>query len=240
LKDDVSSLLTFERNPTAMTYFVFVDFENVQKVDLALIEGKPVHVTLLIGKKQTWLDLTLVQQVRRLPAQVELLEVGASGHNALDLTLAYYLGRAVEQIPEATFAIVSKDKDFEPMIGHLTARGIQIVRKDSFAALPFLQPPKPAPATKARPPLKVVTGKPAPEPKPAPVKPAKGRIEDKLARLIKHLRNGPPTDRTKLEHTIADSYRKTPPPGGVPGVIALLVKQKVIAIDHATGKVAVL
>jgi len=223
-----------------MTYFVFVDFENVQKVDLALIEGKPVHVTLMIGKNQTWLDLTLVQQIRRLPHQVELLEVGASGHNALDLTLAYYLGRAVEQIPEATYAIVSKDKDFEPMIGHLVGKGINVVRKDTFAALPFLLPPKPAVPAKPKPVLKIVAGKPAPAaPKGPASKSAKAKPEDKLARLVKHLRNGPPTDRRKLEHTIADSYRKSPPPGGVESVIALLVKQKVIAID-AHGKVAVL
>jgi len=61
--------------------------------------GKSVHVTLLIGKKQTKLDLALVQQMRRVPDQVELVEVGASGHNALDLTLAYYLGRAAERSP---------------------------------------------------------------------------------------------------------------------------------------------
>ncbi|MES1168419.1 MAG: hypothetical protein ABUL61_04545, partial [Oleiharenicola lentus] len=66
------------------TYFVFVDFENVPTADLGLVEGKPVHVTFLIGKKQTWLDLTLVKQIHRLATQVELVEVGASGHNALD------------------------------------------------------------------------------------------------------------------------------------------------------------
>jgi len=74
---------------------VFVDFENVPEVDLGLVEGKPVHVTILIGKNQKKIDLPLVQQIRRLAAQVELVEVGASGRNALDLTLAYYLGQAV-------------------------------------------------------------------------------------------------------------------------------------------------
>src|SRR6476659_8232829 len=116
-----------------MTYFVFVDFENVQKVDLALIEGKPVHVTLLIGKNQTKVAPTLLAQVSALPSPVIVVEVGASGRNASDLTLAYYLGRAVEQIPEANYAIVSKDKDFDPMLGHLVASGTQVVRKDSFA-----------------------------------------------------------------------------------------------------------
>lgn len=32
------------------TQYVFIDFENVPSLDLGLIEGKSVHVTLLIGK----------------------------------------------------------------------------------------------------------------------------------------------------------------------------------------------
>jgi hypothetical protein len=119
-------------------HFVFVDFENVPKVDLELIEGKPVHVTLLIGKNQGKIDFALVDQIHRLAAQVELKKVGASGHNALDLTLACYLGQAVQRCPVAHFYIVSKDKDFDPMIAHLSGRGIPVVRCDSFAALPFL------------------------------------------------------------------------------------------------------
>lgn len=221
-----------------MTYFVFVDFENVQKIDLALIEGKPVHVTLLIGKNQTWLDLTLVQQIRRLPNQVELLEVGASGHNALDLTLAYYLGRAIEQIPEASYAIVSKDKDFEPMIGHLTGKGIAIVRKDSFAALPFLLPAKPSAPPKIKPPFKVVPGKTGPAPRTPPTAKS-AKPADKLAKLIRHLRNSPPSSRMKLEHMIAAFYKTSLPAGGVAGVIDALIKQRIATVDDA-GKVAVL
>jgi len=221
-----------------MTYFVFVDFENVQEVDLALVEGKPVHVTLLIGKNQTWLDLALVQQIRRMPNQIELLEVGASGHNALDLTLAHYLGRAVERIPEANYAIVSKDKDFDPMIAHLSNRGVQVVRKDSFAALSFLHPAKSVAPAKSRPPLKLVAAKPTPAAKaPAAAKPTKAA--EKLAKLIKHLRNSPPSSRMKLEHMIVAFYKSALPAGGVAGVIDALVRQRIVLVDDA-GKVAVL
>ena len=126
----------------AFTHFVFVDFENVPNVDLALVSGKPVQVTLLIGKNQTKIGIGLVQQIRRLAAQVELLEVGASGHNALDLTLAYYLGQAVLRSPAAQFCVVSKDKDFEPLLGHLCGNNLKVGRYESFEALPFLAPPK--------------------------------------------------------------------------------------------------
>ena len=136
----------------ASSYFVFVDYENVPKVDLGLVEGKPVHVTLLIGKNQKKLDLALVLQIQRAPAQVRLVEVGASGRNALDLTLAYYLGQAVQQTPGAEYCIVSRDKDFEPMIRHLCNENIRVARYDTFVALPFLTPPSPSAAAFKMPP----------------------------------------------------------------------------------------
>lgn len=127
--------------PPSSTHLVFVDFENVPAIDLGAIEGKSARVTLLIGKNQKKLDLDLVRQIHRLAPQVDLVEVGASGHNALDLTLAYYLGQTAAEHPTAQFHIVSKDKDFDPLIGHLHARKIKITRHESFAALPFLPPP---------------------------------------------------------------------------------------------------
>lgn len=131
----------------ASDHLVFVDFENVPALDLSAIEGKSARVTLLIGKNQKKLDLDLVRQIHRLAPQVDLVEVGASGHNALDLTLAFYLGQTAAQHPAAQFHIVSKDKDFDPLIGHLKAAKIKITRHESFAALPFLPPPPKAVAT---------------------------------------------------------------------------------------------
>jgi hypothetical protein len=138
--------------PLATSYLVFVDFENVPKVDLGLVEGKPVHVTLLIGRHQKKLDVSLVLQIQKVHGQVRLVEVGASGRNALDLTLAYYLGQAVQETPGAHYCIVSKDRDFEPMIGHLRAENVNVARYDSFVALPFLTPQKEPPVALKMPP----------------------------------------------------------------------------------------
>jgi hypothetical protein len=203
--------------PTAFTYFVFQDFENVREINLALIEGKAVHVTLLIGKKQTWLDLSLVRQIHRFAAQVELVEVGASGHNALDIILGCHLGQAIERNPGAEFFIVSGDKDFEPMIAHLQSRGIKVTRHESLAGLPFLV------SRKTPPPKSASSAKPKP------------RV-DRLEKLIAHLRNSPPSNRTKLEHMIMAFFKPSLPAGGMKGVIAELVKRNAIVID-ATGKV---
>lgn len=118
------------------THFIFVDFENVQDVDLALARNKPVHVTLLIGAKQTKVPTKLATQLHTFAAQVTPIEVGGSGRNALDLTLAMYLGREIERHPQANFVIVSGDHDFDPMIAHLVNGGTQITRVSNFAAVP--------------------------------------------------------------------------------------------------------
>ena len=39
---------------------VFVDFENVHEIDLAAIGSKGVSFTLLLGSRQTKLDVTVV------------------------------------------------------------------------------------------------------------------------------------------------------------------------------------
>lgn len=157
------------------THRVLVDFENVPGIDLGLVAGKPVHVTLLIGKNQGKIDFDLVEQIHRFADQVELVKLATSGHNALDLTLAYYLGQAVSQHPHTTFCIVSKDKDFEPMLGHLQAKGIKAARYDNFATLPFLPKSKKAGPTKPALPVNIT---------PLPSEP-----EDRLKRLIARLKN---------------------------------------------------
>ena len=108
------------------SHFVFVDFENVPDVDLAAIAGQAVRVTLLLSKNQKKLSTSLTLQIHRHAKQIELIEVGATGRNALDLVLANYLGQAIERFPTAEFAIVSKDQDFAAMIAHLNA--ISVVR----------------------------------------------------------------------------------------------------------------
>jgi hypothetical protein len=180
------------------THYVFVDFENVPEVDLGLIDGKPIQVTLLIGKNQKKLDLVLVQQIRRLASQVELLEVGVSGRNALDLTLAYYLGKVVQRCPDAQFRIVSKDKDFDPLIAHLSSKGIAVHRCDGFAALPFLpKPPKPHPI-KAAVPAKL--NAPAKAAGPGKAGAPDVRLEKLIARLRNNLAPRPKRKASLLAH----------------------------------------
>ena len=97
---------------------VFVDFENGQKINLALVGNKAVSLVLLIGMKQK-VSGELVERLMEYAASVQLIRLTLTGRNALDFTLAYYVGRAVLSDPTGYFHIISKDTGYDPLVEHL-------------------------------------------------------------------------------------------------------------------------
>ena len=176
---------------------VFVDYENVQDIDLAVIGTKAVNFTLLVGACQTKLNMPLVEKLLTHAAAVHLLRLTSPGKNALDFTLAYYLGRAVLADPTGFFHIVSKDTGFNPLVEHLRSKHVRARRHDSFATLTFAAAPKLPPAT---PPP------PAPNPKlptpklkvPAVLKVPVSVLDEREAQVLEHLRK-PATTRPRTE-----------------------------------------
>jgi hypothetical protein len=125
--------------------YVFVDYENVHEVDQTLIGSQNVFVTLLIGARQSKLDAGLVEKLIDHAASVQLVRLNSSGRNALDFAIAFYLGKAANADPSATFHIVSKDTGFDSLIEHLESRNIHVRRHADYASLNFSAlPPTPA------------------------------------------------------------------------------------------------
>lgn len=202
------------------THFTFIDLENVPHVDLTLLEGQPVHTTILIGARQKKLDLALVQRIHRLGSQVQLVEVGASGPNALDLTLACYLGRALERHPKASFSIISRDRDFDPMIGHLSACGVTIARHAGIHAR------NPPPARRIAPPTPAA---------PVSRRTAGPKDNDRVAHIITRLKNpdnrNRPTRRRGLIAQIKSSLGKAATEADAAELVLELETRGVLAID---------
>ena len=166
------------------TNLVFVDFENVHQVDASIFGTKAVSFTFLLGARQTRLDVELVEKLMEHAASVQLIRLSSCGKNALDFTLAYYVGRAVSANPAAFIHIVSKDTGFDPLIEHLRSRHIQAHRHDSFATLTFSG-----------------TGKAVPETQKAPVAPhGEEELNRALERLRKNVTNRPKKKKTLLSH----------------------------------------
>lgn len=159
------------------TNHVFVDFENVHEVDHSVIGSKATSVTLFLGAKNTKLDVSLVEKLLEHAASVQLVRLTSSGKNALDFTLAYYVGRAAITDPTGYFHIISKDAGFDPLIQHLKSRHIRAHRHDDFTDLNFSGTPKSA----------VIPPSPP---------------SDSMTKVLEHLRKNT-TNRPKKKKTLA-------------------------------------
>ena len=120
------------------TNYIFIDYENVQETDLDRIAGKPVKVVLVLGVHHKSLPVPLVQKLLKYAGQVALVNTGRSGKNALDLVLAQHIGEAKKSDPHGYFHILSKDKDFDALIGHLNDNDTLAARRAAFSEIPVL------------------------------------------------------------------------------------------------------
>ena len=190
-------------------HHVFVDFENVQEIDLGSIGEKSVVVTLLLGRMQKRLEVGLVKQLLQRPSGVRLIEMGASGKNALDLALAYHLGKAAADDPSGCFHIISKDRDFDPLIAHLKQANIKIWRHDTFSIQAILPEKRPAAAA--------------------------DKVEIVANRLRKSTTNRPKRKSTLLSHINAQ-FQGRLKDSEAGEIVEALVGRRVISID-SKGKV---
>jgi hypothetical protein len=218
--------------------YVFVDYENVPGADLTVIDDKTVYLTLLLGPRQTKLDVDLVETLLGRAASVQLVRLAAPGKNALDFTLAYHLGRAVQADPNAYFHIVSKDKGFDPLIEHLKCRHIRVMRHDDCSAITFSRPAK-QPALKETQPI--VPSAPtlktsAPTTKVSAKKEQESLLADAVEQLRKQLRNSPKTMKSLKSHLTSHLGKKVASDAEASSLITQLIDAKHIEVD-AKGKV---
>jgi PIN domain len=211
-------------DPTTPLNHIFVDYENVQAIDLDVIGSKGVTFTLLIGAQKKKLDVELVEQLVMHAASVELVRMTASGRNALDFTLAYYVGRAVAADPSGYFHIISKDAGYDPMIRHLRSRSVRIRRHDAFSELTFSYPQK----------LKGPASDGALLPARDSGKAVTPTNDDPMARILMHLRkqvNNRPRRRKTLVSHLAGLLGKQSTDAGIEQLIERLVEEGSVAID---------
>ena len=121
--------------------YVFVDYENVHEIDVTLIGKKTVYLTILIGPNCK-LNGAVVDELLKHPTSVQLVRLSSSADDALDITLAFYLGKAANADPAAYFHIISKDTGFGPMIDHLKNCQIRVYRHNDYSTLTFSYPSK--------------------------------------------------------------------------------------------------
>ena len=213
------------------TNYVLVDFENVQPDSLAALATGQFRVKVFVGASQAKgrISFELVHSMQALGANAEYVKIARTGKNAVDMHIAYYVGRLLEKEPGAVVHIVSKDNDFDPLIEYLHAKGSACKRVKSIAEIP-----KHVAARAAMPAPKGVKHTPH---VPSPRRPH----AEKLAPIIKHLHSlsGKPGTSKKLSQTIANYFKQHG--GELPDkIVALLIDELVRLkyVSQANGKVS--
>ena len=119
--------------------YVLIDHENVQSKDLALLDGQPLRVIVFLGANQTRLSADLAMALQARGENGRYVKINANGRNALDFHIAFYLGELAAKEPSASFHVISKDGDYDPLLDHLRSRGIDAHGASTLASL--LPPP---------------------------------------------------------------------------------------------------
>jgi hypothetical protein len=119
--------------------YILIDYENVQPKTLESLANHPFNVLVFFGVAQTKVSRDFLKSALLLQGKAEVIEASGSGKNALDFHIAYYLGELVTKDPEARFHVISKDKGFDPLIKHLTGKGVMVRRETDLAEIPALR-----------------------------------------------------------------------------------------------------
>lgn len=185
-------------NAPMATNYVLVDFENVQPESLEALATGAFRVKVFVGAQQAKgrVSFEFSESMQKLGAHAEYVRIARSGPNAVDMHIAYFVGRLFEKESHASIYIISRDTDFDPLVEFLQDRGQSCRRVRSIAELVKLVPRAPAPPKSAS--------------RAAPPSPAKKAQSDRLAPIMKHLHSlrGKPSTRKTLSTTIGNYFRQ--------------------------------
>lgn len=118
------------------TKFILIDYENVHAfsaADFSALKGDELAVKLFLGVHNKEISVDLVDALLPMGSRVELVRLKAAGANALDLLIAFYIGKLWQDAPDSTFYVVSRDRDFDPLIKNLKGIGVDVHRRSCIA-----------------------------------------------------------------------------------------------------------
>jgi hypothetical protein len=211
------------------TNYVFVDYENVQVPSLALLKSEHFKVCIFLGANNTKLPVSLFVSMQELGQRVELITLEASGKNALDFHIAYYLGVLSSADPTAFFHIISKDSGFDPLIHHLKTKKIFSARSASIEDMPCLQT-QTATST-AQETIAPIQPAISVDPKKGGAPHAHAGLVDKAITLVINGKASKPTTRKTLLSTLHSKLGKDIPAQNIEDVLGALVKKGHVKIN---------
>jgi hypothetical protein len=173
--------------PMSLTY-ILVDFDNVKPsaADIGLVRGDKFRLAVVRGPQQTRYEADLAEALHDMGPQVTFTRCARAGKNAADMQIAYLLGELIATLPAGTqrstrFVVISRDKDFDPLLAYLQGRGVEASRAASFKAALGGKGAETARPAKAARPAKTPRAS-APAPARAAAKKAAEKTTEKAAR----------------------------------------------------------
>ena len=121
------------------TNHVLIDYESIQPEQLAPLDADHFRVTVFVGATQARLPFELAAAMQRLGSRAEYVKISGTGPNALDLHIAFYIGRLSAADPGTFFHVVSKDTGFDPLIQHLKSLKIFATRVADILDIPAVR-----------------------------------------------------------------------------------------------------
>jgi hypothetical protein len=121
------------------TQVFLIDYENVQPDVLPALALEDVKVLVFVGPHQGKLPFGLVDAMQKLGGKAQYVRVAQAGKDALDMHLAFHLGRLCHQMPDAYFHIIAKDRDYNPLLGHVNQPAKRAAKWNSLDEVPLLQ-----------------------------------------------------------------------------------------------------
>ena len=120
-----------------MAHWILVDYENVRPSDFHPDRQPDTHVIVFLGPNQHKIPADLVIALQAFGSRAQYVQCAATGKNAVDFHIAFYLGELTPQHPADQFHIVSGDTGFDPLVRHIrTARNISVHRHRALPAIP--------------------------------------------------------------------------------------------------------
>jgi len=121
------------------TQVILVDWENVQPELLPALDLEGTKLLVFIGPQQSKLPFALVEAVQKLGQKAQYVKVSKQGRDALDMHIAFYIGRLSVEMPDVYFHIIAKDTDYDPLVAHLKEQKIGAAKWPDLASIPVLR-----------------------------------------------------------------------------------------------------
>jgi hypothetical protein len=121
------------------TYYLLIDYENVQPKSLEVLNGHPVRVIAFVGANQARVPVEFACSLQALGNAAQYVQISDSGRNAVDFRIVFALGQLSNSQPDAYFHVISKDTGFDPLLKHLRGSGLLVQRFEEIADIPLLK-----------------------------------------------------------------------------------------------------